>query len=343
MVDREKTTILRPLLAIAAFIVIVAGLKAASELLSPILLSLFVVLITAPMTQWLRARRVPGWLANTLVVLGVVAVGLLLIVFLAASIAQLTSAIPEYRALLDSEFARFEAWLASQGLESADVLKLDFFRPSRLIQLVLSFLTGLLGAVGNIGLTLFIYIYMLAGATSFSRKLKQGLSHRPRLLNKILGYGQSVSLYLLIKGWLGAMAAIGQTILLLVLGVDFAVLWGVLSFLFNFIPNIGYVIALIPPLLLALLNLGIGPAIVVFIGYALINNFFDMVIGPRFLGKGLDLSTLVTFLAVIFWTWILGPIGAFLALPLTVMLKTLVLETFPDSAILAKVISADEG
>ncbi|MEM1280461.1 MAG: AI-2E family transporter [Cyanobacteria bacterium P01_H01_bin.152] len=343
MVDREGHSILRPLVAIAAFIVIVAGLKAASDLLGPILLSIFVVLVTAPITQWLRARRLPGWLANTLVILGVVAVGLLLVLFLAASVAQLTSAVPEYRNLIDTQLAQLEALLASRGLESADLLNLDFLQPTRLIQLVVSFLTGLLGTVGNIGLTLFIFIYMLVGSTSFSNKLKEGLQHRPRLLNKILGFGQSVSLYLLIKGWLGAMAAIGQTLLLLALGVDFAVLWGVLSFLFNFIPNIGYVIALIPPLLLALLDSGIWAAVLVFIGYALINNFFDMVIGPKFLGQGLDLSTLVTFLAVIFWTWILGPIGAFLALPLTVMFKTLVLEAFPDSAILAKVISADES
>ena len=80
-----------------------------------------------------------------------------------------------------------------------------------------------------------------------------------------------------------------------------------------------------------------------FIGYALINNFFDMVIGPRYLGQGLDLSTLVTFLAVVFWTWILGPIGAFLALPLTVMVKTLVLESFPDSVMVAKLMGADEA
>ncbi len=343
MVDREGHSILRPLVAIAAFMVIVAGLKAASDLLGPILLSIFVVLVTAPITQWLRARRMPGWMANTLVILGVVAVGLLLVIFLAASVAQLTSAVPEYRNLIDIQLTQLEALLSSRGLESADLLSLEFLQPTRLIQLVVSFLTGLLGTVGNIGLTLFIFIYMLVGSSSFSNKLKEGLSHRPRLLNKILSFGQSVSLYLLIKGWLGAMAAIGQTFLLLALGVDFAVLWGVLSFLFNFIPNIGYVIALIPPLLLALLDSGIWSAVAVFIGYALINNFFDMVIGPKFLGQGLDLSTLVTFLAVIFWTWILGPIGAFLALPLTVMLKTLVLEAFPDSAILAKVISADES
>lgn len=343
MEGREQPSILRPLVAIAAFIVIVAGLKAASGLLSPVLLSLFVVLVTSPLVHWLRARRVPNWLANLIVILGVVALGLLLLVFLAASVAQLTASVPEYRSLLDDQITQLEAWMSARGLESSDLFNLELFQPSRLIQVVVGFLTGLIGTLGNVGLTLFIFIYMLVGASSFSQKLHRGLGRSNPVLAKIDAFGHSVSLYLLIKGWLGAMTAIGQTLLLWVLGVDFAVLWGVLSFLFNFIPNIGYIIALVPPLVLALLESGIGTALLVFIGYALINNFFDMVVGPRYLGQGLDLSTLVTFLAVIFWTWILGPIGAFLALPLTVMFKTLVLEAFPDSQLLAQLMGADEA
>ena len=343
MEGREQSSIVRPLVAIAAFIIIVAGLKAASELLGPVLLSLFVVLVTSPIMQWLKARRVPNWLANLVVILGVVAVGVLLLLFLAASVTQLTASVPEYRSLLDAQIVQLETWMDARGFESADVFKLDLFRPSRLIQVVVAFLTGLIGTLGNVGLTLFIFIYMLVGASSFTRKLNSGLGLRNPMLTKIAAFSRSVSLYLLIKGWLGAMTAIVQTLLLWFLGVDFAVLWGVLSFLFNFVPNIGYIIALVPPLILALLESGIGAALLVFVGYALINNFFDMVIGPRYLGQGLDLSTLVTFLAVIFWTWILGPIGAFLALPLTVMFKTLVLETFSDSELLAQLMGADDA
>lgn len=342
MAERDQPSIVRPLVAIAAFIIIVAGLKAASELLSPVLLSLFIVLVTAPMVQWLRAKRVPSWLANLLVILGVVAAGMLLILFLAASVAQLTASIPEYRSLLDAQFDQFEAWINARGIESSDLFNLEVFQPSRLIQIVVAFLTGLIGTLGNAGLTLFIFIYMLVGSSSFSQKLNRGLGKNHPVLDRMRAFGRSVSLYLLIKGWLGAMTAIGQTILLWIIGVDFAVLWGVMSFLFNFIPNVGYIIALVPPLVLALLESGIGAAVAVFIGYALINNFFDMVVGPRYLGQGLDLSTLVTFLAVIFWTWVLGPIGAFLALPLTVMFKTIVLEVFPDSSLLAQLMGADE-
>ena len=137
------------------------------------------------------------------------------------------------------------------------------------------------------------------------------------------------------------MTAVFQVILMWILRVDFAVLWGVFSFLFNFVPNIGFYLALIPPIILSLIKLGITKTIILVVGYTLINNFFDIAIAPRYLSEGLDLSTLVTFLSVVFWTWILGPIGAFMALPLTVMVKKLILESFPSTQLLAKLMSSD--
>lgn len=333
----------RLLVSLASIVVIIAGLKATSELLGPILVSLFIVLVSNPLVLWLRHKRIPKWLAYTIVILGVIAVGLVFIAFLGISLAQLTAALPKYRALLEEQFATLQQQIDRWGVEGKDIVKLNLISPGRILQLTISFLTGLLGTLTNVGLTLFIFIYMLVGATSFSQKLRRGLGIGNPMLDRIQVFSRSISIYLLIKSWLGAMTAIGQTILLLVLGVDFAVLWGVLSLLFNFIPSIGYVIALVPPVVVAFLEFGIVKAVIVFIGYAVINNFFDMVIGPRYLGKGLDLSTLITFLAVILWTWILGPIGAFLALPLTVMLKKLILESYPDTQILATLIGEDES
>jgi len=339
---QSPPSITRLLISLASLVVIVAGLKAAAALLSPVLLSLFIVLVTSPLVEWLRRRRVPNWLAYTVVVLGVVTLGLLLIAFLGLSISQLTAILPAYRSLLDTQVSALTQWLGTRGIEGADILRLDLINPGRIIQLVIAFIQGLLGTLSNIGLTLFIFIYMLVGASSFSNKLNRGLGQNNPMLARIRSFSHSISTYLFIKTGLGAMTAIGQTLLLGILGVDFAVLWGVLSFLFNFIPNIGYIVSLLPPLLLALLEFGLGKAIVVFVGYAAINNFFDVVIAPRYLGKGLDLSILTTFLAVIFWTWVLGPIGAFLALPLTVMLKKLVLEPYSDTRLLATLIGADD-
>ncbi|WAL58317.1 AI-2E family transporter [Thermocoleostomius sinensis] len=339
---QRPASITRLLVSLSSLVIIIAGLKAAAGLLGPILLSLFIVLVTAPLVEWLRRRRVPNWLSYVLVVLGVVAIGLLLIGFLGISVVQLTDALPTYRSRLEVQLAALVDWLSDRGLEASDIIELDLIDPGRIIQLIISFIRGLLNTLSNAGLTLFIFIYMLVGSASFSRKLNRSLGQSSPMLNRIQGFSRSISVYLFIKTGLGALTAIGQTLLLWAIGVDFAILWGVLSFLFNYIPNVGYIIALIPPMIMALLEFGIGKALIVFVGYALINNFFDMVIAPRYLGKGLDLSTLVTFLAVIFWTWVLGPIGAFLALPLTVMLKKLLLEPFTDTRLLATLIGAED-
>lgn len=343
MQSQSNQPIRHLLVSLASVVVIIAGLKASSELLGPVLLSLFIVLVCHPFVEWLRQKRIPSWLAYTVVILGVLAIGLLFIAFLGVSVNQLTAAIPAYRSLLENQFTQLQRYLSSFGIQPSDIQDLEMFQPGRVIQLSITFIRGLIGTLTNVGLTLFIFIYMLVGATSFSRKLNQFLGSEHPMMNRISSFSRSISVYLLIKGWLGAMTALGQTVLLLILGVDFAVLWGVLSFLFNFIPSIGYIIALIPPVVMALLEFGLVKAIIVFVGYAIINNFFDVVIGPRYLGKGLDLSVLVTFLAVILWTWVLGPVGAFLALPLTVMVKKLVLESYEETQILATLIGEDEG
>lgn len=311
-----------------------------SGLLSPILLSLFLVLVTSPIMQWLKTRGLPSWLAYALVVLGVMAVGLVFILFLAVSLSQLSAELPTYSRLIEKQIVEVEQLLGRYDIDAADIQQLDWFQPERIFQLLFSFVASLLGTVSHVGLTLLIFIYMLASAVPFSSRLRHGLASDIPLLGRFDNFASSIGIYLLIKSWLGAMTAICQIVLMWILGVDFAVLWGVFSFLFNFVPNIGFYIALLPPALVALITLGWVKALILVIGYVVINNFFDIVIAPRYLGKGLDLSTIVTFLAVILWAWIFGPIGAFLALPLTVMVKKLVLETFPDTQLLGVLISS---
>ncbi len=336
----EKRDILPLLLGLVSLVLIVAGLRAVSDLMGPILLSLFVAMITSPLMQWLKARGMPGWLAYTLVLLGVIASGLVLILFLAASLAQLSAELPTYRNLIDQQLTNLVQWLDSKGIQGEDLKELEWFQPGRIFQTLLYFVSALLGTVSNVGFTLLIFIYMLASAPNFSSRLRHGLATDPPMLARFSYFSSSISTYLLIKSWLGALTALLQIVLMWILGINFAILWGVFSFLFNFIPNVGFYISLIPPTLIALLTLGWAKAIIFAVGYTLINNFFDIVISPRYLGKGLDLSTIVTFLAVVFWAWILGPIGAFLALPLTVMVKTLLLEPFPETQLLAQLMGA---
>ena len=334
----QKRSITSLLVGVASLVLIVAGLKALSGLLSPILLSLFIVLVTYPIMTWLKRRGFPHWLAYAIVLLIVLSIGAFFVLFFTISLQQLSDVLPNYVNQIEAQLNNLWQWLKERGVESDDIEALQWFQPERIIQLVLSFISSLLGIFSNIGLTLLIFIYMLASAPTFAKQLRRGLRDNTSLLGQFYDFAHSTTSYLAIKSWVGALTAICQIILMWIMGVQFAVLWGVLSFLFNFIPNIGFYVAIIPPVLLTLLNQGLVRAIIFGVGYALINLFFDNVIAPRFLAEGLDLSVLITFLAVIIWTWIFGPIGAFMALPLTVMVKKLLLEPFPQTQLVASLL-----
>lgn len=338
---KQSRTVGRLLLSLASLVIIIAALKSISQLLGPILLSLFVVLIVYPIMLWLERRGMARWIAYTLVVLGVIAVGTIFIIFLAVSLTELSITLPKYEELLDARLDGLQQWLASHNLRIEDVLELNWFNPQNIFQLLFYLVSILLETVANVGLTLLVFIYMLASAGNFWTHLRRELAADPPMLKRFSSFGQSIRIYLVIKSWLGVMTALFQVILMWILGIDFAVLWGVFSFLFNFVPNIGFYIGLIPPVIIAVIKLGITKTIILIFGYTLINNFFDVLIAPHYLGKGLDLSILVGFLGLIFWTWMLGPIGAFLALPLTVMVKKLLLESLPDTQLLASLMSSN--
>ncbi|MDJ0679914.1 MAG: AI-2E family transporter [Xenococcaceae cyanobacterium MO_167.B52] len=338
---KQSRTVGRLLLSLASLVIIIAALKSISQLLGPILLSLFVVLIVYPIMLWLERRGMARWIAYTLVVLGVIAVGTIFIIFLAVSLTELSITLPKYEELLDARLDGLQQWLASHNLRIEDVLELNWFNPQNIFQLLFYLVSILLETVANVGLTLLVFIYMLASAGNFWTHLRRELAADLPMLKRFSSFGQSIRIYLVIKSWLGVMTAMFQVILMWILGIDFAVLWGVFSFLFNFVPNIGFYIGLIPPVIIAVIKLGITKTIILIFGYTLINNFFDVLIAPHYLGKGLDLSILVGFLGLIFWTWMLGPIGAFLALPLTVMVKKLLLESLPDTQLLASLMSSN--
>ncbi|PZO61199.1 MAG: hypothetical protein DCF15_00590 [Phormidesmis priestleyi] len=332
---KTQPKIVSLLVSLASVVLVGAGLKAMAGLLTPILLSLFLVLVTYPILAWLRGRGLPNWLSYILVLLGVVAIGAFGILFLVTSINELVNLLPSYSSQIEVQVNGLWQWITKQGVTLDDIQALSWFQPERILQLSLSLTAAVLGTLSNTGLTLLIFIYMLATAPVFSAQLHKGLKHNLPALQRLEGFAHSTSSYLMIKGWLGAVTALIQMLLMGFLGLDFAVLWGVLSFALNFVPNIGFYIALVPPLMIAAIELGWLKAALFALAYVVINNFFDIVIAPRYLAKGLDLSVLVTFLAVIIWAWILGPIGAFLALPLTIMVKELLLEPFPQTRLLA--------
>src|SRR6185436_9806492 len=196
-------------------------------------------------------------------------------------------------------------------------------RGPQLGRAVLNVTSAVASTFGNMVLTLFIFAFMLGGMWEMERRAsKRARDHSP-LAERFLAFSDTLRGYMAVRAVLGLAAAVLDYLVLLMLGVEHALLWGVLSFLLSFVPNIGFTLSMLPPMLLALLEHGWVSALIVFAAYQVINTVIDNVIGPRFVGKQMNISALLSFLSVLFWTWLLGPTGAILAVPLTVLVRDL--------------------
>jgi predicted PurR-regulated permease PerM len=306
----------------ACVVLIVSGMRAASGILNPMLMAGFLALLLQPLTVKLRRWGVAGGLAVTFVVISVVLSGLLLVAFVAVSLRQVAQELPEYREQLNGVVTSLTAWLASHGIDAFEYLQRAAQGP-QVGRWLLNTSGSLAAALSNLVLTLFIFAFMLGGMWELERRASTRSRDHSPLAARFLAFSDTIRGYMGVRALLGLIAAVLNYVLLAILGVDYALLWAVLSFLLSFVPNIGFTLALIPPTLLALVEGGWQEALIVFVGYQLINNVLDNVIGPRFVGREMKISALLSFLSVIFWAWVLGATGAILAVPLTVLIRDL--------------------
>jgi AI-2 transport protein TqsA len=320
--------VLEFLIGAACAVLIIGGMRAASGILNPMLLAGFLALLLQPITRKLRRWGMAGGAAVALVVFGVVVAGITLVAFVGVSLRQIVLRFPEYRSQLEGMLGQISRWLEGYGIDAVAYVQSALQGPE-----VGRSVLGLSGAVatsmGNLLLTLLIFAFMLGGMWQLERRAnKRSRDHSP-LAARFLAFSETLRGYMGVRAVLGLVAALLDYLVLLALGVDYALLWGVLSFLLSFVPNIGFTLSLVPPVLLALMQSGWKQALVVFVAYEVINNVIDNMIGPRFVGRQMQISALVSFLSVIFWAWVLGPTGAILAVPLTVLIRDLVTE--PDA------------
>ncbi len=309
------------LLAVASFVVIVAGMRAAEAILVPFLLSVFLAVISAPPLFWLERKGFPKSLAMLTVVAGIVCILLLMGAIIGSSVDAFTQKLPEYQSHLGATTDAVLTWLHEKGIRISDPEVAKYLDPGAILRLVANTLNGLGGVLGNTFLIFLTVVFILFEASSFPVKLRAILGSQDASLGDFAKFTENVRRYLAIKTWTSFATGIAVAVWLKLLGVDFAILWGLLAFLLNYIPNIGSIIAAVPAVLLALLQLGVGAAVWSASGYLVINVIIGTVIEPRFMGRHLGLSTLVVFVSLVFWGWVLGPVGMFLSVPLTMTLK----------------------
>jgi len=345
--DAQFSKTLRFLIGVAALGVAVVTMQRYAWLLNEVLLGVIIAIVSVPMLYWLRRKGLSGGLALviTLLILTVLAVAFAL--FFVGSVNRLVAALPSYVAEAESLKATVESSLAGLGIDTTGVRAvLELMDPARLLSLVADVLASLAESISNLVVVVLVVAFLLAESLDLPAKVQRQLRLGHTQLAPVSEYIQDLRRYVVITTQLGAFTGLAATILLLILGVDLPLLWGVLTFLLSFVPTVGIFLAMIPPFLLALLEFGLAKALLVVVGFLLIDAVVENVAKPKFLGESLDMAPVVIILSLIFWAAVLGPVGALLAVPLTMAVKQLVLETDEQARWLAELMSAgaeDDG
>ena len=318
------------LVSAAAVVIVIAGIKSAAAMLVPFLMAIFIAVLSAPLMHWLTRHKVPDVIAVLMVVLGFLLVGTVLASFVGTTLNAFYRDVPVYEQKLQTLTSHGVAWLRSLGVEVADNVIREYVNPGVVMKTVASVFNGLGSVLANTFLILFTVIFILLEASGFPQKVKRAFGEETLAFTHFERFSQSVQQYLMIKTVVSFGTGVTVALLLALLDVDYWALWGLVAFLLNYIPSIGSIIAAIPAVLIALIQLGPGIAALTAVVYVVVNMLFGNVIEPRLMGRSLGLSTLVVFLSLVFWGWILGPVGMLLSIPLTMVVK-IALETNPQS------------
>ncbi len=334
-----KSPTAKALIVLACLVVVLAGIKAASAIMVPFFLSGFIAIACSPLINWASRHHIPKWLSISLVIVLIVVIGFLLAGLVGQSLADFRQNLPQYRDQLDSEFNWVIDKLAAMNIHVDRDLITSQLDPGMAMSLATNFISGMGGVLSNLFLILLTVIFMLFEASSIPVRLHTALADPDMKMQYIDRFIRSVNSYLAIKTVVSLATGLIIGTWLYVMQVDHFLLWAVLAFMLNYIPNIGSIIAALPAVLIAFVQYGFASAGLAALGFVLVNTIMGNLIEPRLMGRGMGLSTLVVFLSLIFWGWLLGTVGMLLSVPLTMVVK-IALESRSESRWLAILLSS---
>ncbi|MFE9789409.1 AI-2E family transporter [Nocardia salmonicida] len=317
------------LLSLAAAVVTIAGLEAFSGVVGPVFLALMLTIAVQPIQTWARRKSWPAWLGMAAALVAVVSILFGMGGALALSAAQLASLLPDYADELNRLLDHGRDWLSSVGVSSDQIHKalsgIDVGKAAGVIEEVLG---GLLGVFSNLFFVLALLLFMAVDGMTMDRRLAIVANERPAIAKALGDFVAGTRKYLIVSTVFGAIVAVIDGGALWLMGVPLPILWALLSFITNYIPNVGFVIGVIPPALLALLDSGPELMIWVIVVYSGINFVIQSIIQPKFVGDAVGLGVTITFVSLVFWAWVLG---ALLAIPLTLLVKALLFDIDPTT------------
>lgn len=310
----------RGIIVAAAVCIVVLFARSAAAILAPALLALFIAIIATPPLQWMRRRGMPKYLAVLAILFLLLDVGSLITLTTTSALESLQEDLPRYQERLTLLSDRLGSWLESIGIDKSRPAVRDLISPEAATRLVYSALTNASGTLTTGFLVLLIVAFMLAEAASLPEKLRAAFSLTRAGEEQLLRLFDSINRYMLIKSLLSIATGVCVWIWLRTLGIEYSLALAIAAALFNFIPIVGNVLMTVPAVLMALVQANIPTALMVTVGYVLVNLLISNILEPRLMGRDLGISSLVVLLSLLFWGWVLGPIGLFLSVPLTLAL-----------------------
>ncbi len=328
------------ILTLAALVITIAGIKSAQTLLVPFLLAIFISIICAGPFYWLQQHKVPAPIALLLVIAIVILGGLMVLTLIGTSVNDFTNELPVYQEKLRAQTLTLVDSLGNMGIKISKKILLEYFDPGAIMQSAAGMLATACGVLTNSFLILLTVIFILFEAAGMPNKLRTALPNAESSLASLEKFITGVRQYLAIKTLVSLGTGLVIAIGLLLFGLDYALLWGMIAFLLNYVPNIGSIIAAVPAILLAVIQLEPIYSLLIAALYLGTNVIMGNAVEPRLMGQKLGLSALVIFLSLVFWGWVLGPVGMLLSVPLTMIVK-IALEVNESTHWMAILLSSD--
>ena len=306
---------------VAALVIILAGAYMARSIITPVLLALFISIICIQPIRWMEKRQIPRWIAMVVVALGLVSIFFGFTILIGGTLSFFINSVSKYESMLIAIGNSFIQFLNDKGLNIPKDKVLDLIQATKIFEFTSGALKELLRMIGNAMLIFLIILFILMEFSSFTIKAKAILGLSDKSISYLSTITKNTRHYLVIKTFICLTNGVLIYIALLIIGVDYPLLWATVAGLMNYIPNIGSIFATIPAVLFALIQLGLGGALWTLGAFVVIHNVLGNFIEPKILGRGLGLSALVVLLSLLFWGYIMGPVGMFLSVPFTMTIK----------------------
>lgn len=312
------------IVVLASLGVFLLTLQAARQIVSPVILALVLAVSVTPIINWFMRKGLPGGLAFVLALVIIYAIMLGFIGLISFAIIDFTTTFQIYEAKAEQVLLNANKFFTTFGIDIDDLISGErIIAPDQALTLAAEFAGELVAGLSNWGLILVTAAIFLMEATKMPHKLQNIVEESGPEVQRIIQINHDIRYFMSLSTGLGLVAAILDVILLLVLGVDFPLLWGVFAFLMGFIPNIGIFLALIPPAFMAYIQFGLPQMVGVVVGFLLINQLINRSIKTRYIRRRLNLSGSILFLSLILWSWVFGPIGAIVAVPIALLVQAI--------------------